>query len=87
MKRFLTILAVSVLALVVAGSAMALPYDKNGNLLANISGYQSAGSKWTDDSIKKIYAESMSKDEKSKFNEFYDGLAKIVLDSLKEETK
>ena len=60
---------------------------KTAKYVANISGYQSAGSKWTDDSVKKIYAESMSKDEKSKFNEFYDGLAKIVLESLKEETK
>jgi hypothetical protein len=60
---------------------------KTAKYVEDISSYQSAGSKWTDDSIKKIYAESMSKDEKSKFNEFYDGLAKIVLDSLKEETK
>ena len=56
---------------------------KTAKYVAEISGYQPIGSKWIDDSVKKIYAEHMSKAEKSKFNEFYDGLAKIVLDSLK----
>ena len=58
---------------------------KTAKYVEDMSGYQSTGSKWTDDSVKKTYFENLSKDEKSKFNKFYDGIAQIVLEILVEK--